>query len=95
MIIKVEVMLGELLEPIVQFAAYWTGKPIVRILSLGRLHVALLTEPDEAGKRNRHWYSLTFTRGSKRFVEPEWVSIIGMLGWGVVVAIVVLLIRLR
>ena len=66
-------MLGELvgeliIKPFFEFVCYWTGKPVVRLLSVGRLHVSLLAEPDRKGKRNKRWYSVTFTRDGKRYV---------------------------
>jgi hypothetical protein len=84
---------AELLEPVVYFLAYWTGKPIVRILSLGRLHVAFLAEPSRREKQKLPWYSVTFTRDGKRYVDAKAVCLVGMITWSVVVAAIVLISR--
>lgn len=60
------------------------------MLSLGRLNVAMV-DPDKRGKRERRWYSLTFTREGRRYLDPEVVMLVGMIFWavvGVVVAVV-------
>ena len=76
-------MLGELLQPVFEFAAYWTGKPVVRLLSLGRLHVRLDAEPDAQTKRKR-WSSITFVRDGKRYVAADSVMLIGFLTWAAI-----------
>lgn len=91
-------MLGELvgeliIKPFFEFVCYWTGKPIVRLFSLGRLHVSLLAEPDREGKRSKRWYSVTFTRGGKRYVDPEAVSVAGILVWAAIITAIVLIVR--
>ena len=79
----------DLLEPVFYFLAYWTGKPIVRVLSLGRLHVALLAEPSRREKQRLRWYSVTFLHGGKRYVYGEVVCLVGLITWAVVIAVIV------
>ena len=83
-------MLEGLLEPVVYFLAYWTGKPVVRILSFGRLHVAFLAEPERRGKRKPRHTPTIFTRDGKRYVEAEAVCLVGMLVWGIAIAAIVI-----
>ncbi len=87
-------LLGELIiRPLMEFGCYWTGKPIiVRLLSLGKLHVALV-EPHRRGKRQRKWYSLTFTRGGRRYLDAEAAMLVGMVFWALVITAVVLIVR--
>ncbi|MEO6436087.1 MAG: hypothetical protein ABIP55_10035, partial [Tepidisphaeraceae bacterium] len=86
-------LLAELIiKPLFGFLFYWTGKPIVRVLSLGQLHVAMV-DPDARGKRQRRWYSCTFTLGGKRYLDAEWVMVIGFVFWALVVAAIVLVVR--
>lgn len=85
-------LLGELIKPFVELACYWTGKPIVRILSLGRLHVALV-DPDQRGKRERRWSSLTFSRGGRRYLDAEVVMLVGMIFCAPVVVAIVVVVR--
>ena len=85
-------MPAELLEPLVYFAAYWTGKPIVRVLSLGRLHVALLAEPDAKARRKQKWYSVTFVRDGKRYVDGEAVCVVGLIAWILAIAAITMIV---
>lgn len=86
-------ILGELVtelivKPIFEVTCYATGKPIVRLLSGGRLHTGAW-EPDRRGRRDHRWYSLTFTRGGKRYADPHVVALLGMIFWiGVIGGIV-------
>ncbi len=84
-------LVGELIvKPFFEFVCYWTGKPVVRLLSLGRLHVSLSAEADRRGTSKRRWYSATFTRGGRRYVDPEAVCLVGLLVWVAATAAVVL-----
>ena len=86
-------MLAELLEPLVYFVAYWMAKPIVRVLSLGRLHVAFLAEPDANARRKRRWNSVTFVRDGKRYLDGEVVCLVGILAWTIVIGAIVVVVR--
>ena len=91
-------MLGELvgeliLKPLFELVGYWTGKPVVRLLSLGRLQVSALAEPDREGKRQKRWYSVTFTRGGKRYADREAVCLVGILVWAAIITAIVLIVR--
>ena len=91
-------MLGELLgeliiKPIFEIVCYWTGKPVARLLSLGRLHVSLSTDPDRKGKPNKRWRSVTVTRGAKRYVHPEVVSLVGIFVWVAIITAIVVIVR--
>jgi hypothetical protein len=84
---------AELLEPVVYFLAYWTGKPVVRILSLGRLHVAFLAEPSRREKQKLRWYSVTFMHDGKRYLDGEAVCLVGVITWAIVIAAIMLISR--
>ena len=81
-------MLDLFLEPFFSALGYWTGKPIVILLSGGRLHVGLI-EADIEGSRNRRWYSITYTNSGKRYLSPEAVCLVGWLAWAVVIVTIV------
>jgi hypothetical protein len=86
-------LLGELIvKPLLELACYGTGKPIVWLLTLGRLRVAMI-EPDKRGRRERRWYSLTFTHSGQRYVDPNLVMLVGILFWAMVIVGVVLVVR--
>jgi hypothetical protein len=90
-------MPGELLtelifRPLFEILGYFVGKPVVRLLSLGRLHTSLDAEPDPAAKRKR-WSSITFVRDGKRYVSAEFVSLVGIIFLVLVIAAIVLVIR--
>lgn len=87
-------MAADLLQPVFYFLAYWTGKPVVRVLSLGHLHVAFQAEPTRREKRRLRWYSATFMRDGKRFVDTEAVCLVGLIVWAVAVTAIVLVSRL-
>jgi hypothetical protein len=79
-------LLGELiLKPLMEAACYVTGKPVVWLLTRGRYRIEL-EEPDARGKRERRWYSLTFTRRGRRYVEPHVVTLVGLLVWVALIA---------
>jgi len=91
-------MLGEfvvelIVKPLFEFVGYGTGKLVIRVVSLGLLDASLLAEPDREGKRNKRWYSITFTRGNKRFVDAHVVAVSGMFVWIALIVAGVLFIR--
>lgn len=95
-------LLGELIvKPLFWLVGYHTGKPLVRLLSLGRLHVSLTAEPaPRRSKRKRRqsepsrpWYSVTFTCAGKRYLDPECVALLGLLAWAAAITVAVLIFR--
>ena len=81
----------ELLEPVFYFIGYWTGKLIVRVVSLGRLHVSFTLEPERNDKRGRRWNAATFMRDKKRYVKSDVVTSIGMIAWAVAIAAIIVI----
>lgn len=76
------------LEGIMTSVGYWTGKPIVRLLSLGRLHVSFAAEPGPRSNRDNRRTSLTFTRDGKRYLDAEAVVLVGLLAWAAIIFLV-------
>ena len=85
-------MLEALLEPAVYFVAYWTGKPIVRIPSLGQLHVSFSAGPD-GSERPRRWRAVTFVRGGRRYLNGEAVCLVGFVAWAIAIVATVVIAR--
>jgi hypothetical protein len=82
-----EVVLRPIFEFVLCLIGYHTGKLLVRVLSLGRLHVDpwLAERPDKP----KWWSPLTYKRGRRRYLDVEAVAVIGIFFWVILVVIFV------
>jgi len=96
-------LFGELLfKPIIYGLCFATGKPIVYVLSAGTLHAKSDAAPRNQGNRgNRNKrdkarfldVSVTYVQNKKRYLQTDFVALVGLLFWALAIAVIVLAVR--
>ena len=78
-----EFVLRLVFEFVFHFVGYWTGRPLVLLFSAGHLRVDefMATRPDE----RRWWKPLTYRRGGRKYLDGDFVALIGILFWVAVI----------
>jgi hypothetical protein len=80
-----EIILRPIFEIVFHLVGYYTGKPIIQLLSLGRLHVdSWVCERPDAKKWRR---PLTYRRRGRTFLDQDAVALIGIIFWFTLVAL--------
>jgi hypothetical protein len=84
-----EIILYPVFEALFSFIGYYTGKPLVRCLSFGHLHVdPWLAEPP----KSQNCWSVSYRRGNRIYLDVNLVALVGVSFWvGAIVLLVVLM----
>jgi hypothetical protein len=79
-----EIILRPIFEIVFHLVGYYTGRPIVRLLSFGSLHVDhwVVDRPDA----KRRWRPLTYRRGGRTYLDQDAVALTGIVFWFAAVA---------
>ncbi len=79
-----EVILRGIFEIIFYTLAYYTGAPVLWILTFGRIRLAPLTSIDSTNRKKNRWtdWSIWLHRkGQKKALKADYTCVVGMLVW--------------
>lgn len=98
----IDVIVRPIGEFVIYVACYYTGRPIVRLISLGRWRVVDWWEERPPVRRGRKkeptppeqkQWTLSFVRNDRRYIQPEVTALVGMLFWALVGAAIFFAVR--